>query len=88
LGKWFYRLWQDIPGRPNPSAQAHWIVAEVCEVDFVPELGTILLLGGGLAGYAGLRWRTRDQESTPSIETEGAVLLRGGPFVVEWGLES
>jgi hypothetical protein len=36
-----------------------------CEVEeeFVPEPGTVILLGSGLmglAGYAGLRWRTRD----------------------------
>jgi hypothetical protein len=34
-----------------------------CEVEFVPEPGTLLLLGSGLlslAGYAGLRWRTRE----------------------------
>jgi hypothetical protein len=39
-----------------------WQVAEVCEPEFVPEAGTIALLGSGLAGLAGyatLRWRKR-----------------------------
>jgi hypothetical protein len=39
-----------------------WRVAEVCEPEFVPEPGTVLLLGSalaGLAGYGALRWRSR-----------------------------
>ena len=41
---------------------ATFLFAEVCEVEFVPEPGTVLLLGSGLAGlagYASLRWRNR-----------------------------
>jgi hypothetical protein len=43
--------------------EATVLLAEVCEVEFVPEPGSMLLLGSGLAGlagYAALRWRTRE----------------------------
>jgi hypothetical protein len=58
LGEMEYYFEDDTGGR-----SAFVRLAEDCAAaEFVPEPGTILLLGSGLvglAGYAGLRWRTR-----------------------------
>jgi len=65
-GDWVIRAWQVDLGEPwGPVRQVAFRFAEDCEaqeVEFVPEPGTIALLGSGLAGlagYAALRWRAR-----------------------------
>ena len=63
-GHWTYKVWQEDEGGVQAGPVNLTLrFAEVCEVEFVPEPGTILLLGSGLAGlaaYATLRWRTRE----------------------------
>lgn len=56
-GLWSAQTWDE------PAEYGDLVLAQEPEEEFVPEAGTLLLMGSGLmglAGYATLRWRTRE----------------------------
>lgn len=64
-GEWTYQVkLLDEDTHLIDYAEASWLLAEDCSAyEFVPEPGSVLLLGSGLAGLAGyttLRWRSRE----------------------------
>jgi hypothetical protein len=65
FGQWRWWVWQSerCEGYPDTDPSFTFLFTDICEVEFVPEPASILLLGSGLAGlagYAALRWRAKE----------------------------
>ena len=65
-GEWTYKVWQQDGGGvklAGPASTTFRFAEDCGAAEFVPEPGTMALLGSGLAGLAGyatLRWRARE----------------------------